>query len=56
MVDGRVRSGINVRKMLALGAEIVLLGSPVIVGAAGGGPEGVKMFRDKLISGRFLCY
>lgn len=48
MVDGGVRSGVDVLKMLALGAEFVLVGRPVIVGAIGGGAEGVKMVIDRL--------
>lgn len=48
MVDGGVRSGVDVLKMLALGAEFVLVGRPVAIGAVGGGTEGVKMVMDKL--------
>ena len=48
MVDGGVRSGVDVLKMLALGAEFVLVGRPVIAGAVGGGAEGVKLVMDRL--------
>ena len=48
MADGGVRSGIDVLKMLALGAEFVLVGRPVIVGAIGGAAEGVKMVMDRI--------
>ena len=48
MVDGGVRTGTDVLKMLALGAEFVLLGRPVITGAVGGGAEGVKMVMDRI--------
>ncbi len=48
MADGGVRSGVDVLKMLALGAEFVLVGRPVIMGAIGGGAEGVKMVMDRL--------
>ena len=48
MVDGGVRSGVDVLKMLALSAEFVLVGRPVIAGAVGGGAEGVKMVLDRL--------
>ena len=48
MVDGGVRSGVDVLKMLALGAEFVLVGRPVIAGAVGGGSEGVKLVMDRL--------
>jgi 4-hydroxymandelate oxidase len=40
-VDGGVRSGVDVLKMLALGAEAVLVGRPMAVAAVGGGKEGV---------------
>lgn len=39
--DGGVRSGADVLKMLALGADSVLIGRPAITGAFGGGAEGV---------------
>ena len=48
MADGGVRTGSDVLKMLALGAEFVLVGRPVIVGAVGGGAEGVKMVMDRI--------
>lgn len=48
MADGGVRSGVDVLKMLALGAEFVLIGRPVTIGAVGGGAEGVKMLMDKI--------
>jgi 4-hydroxymandelate oxidase len=42
-VDGGVRSGGDVLKMLALGAEAVLVGRPMAVAAVGGGEEGVSL-------------
>ena len=42
LVDGGIRSGADVLKMLALGADAVLIGRPVIIGAVGGGKEGVE--------------
>jgi 4-hydroxymandelate oxidase len=44
--DGGVRSGGDVLKMLALGAEAVLVGRPMAVAAVGGGEEGVALLLD----------
>ena len=41
LADGGVRAGVDVLKMLALGADAVLVGRPLAVAAVGGGPEGV---------------
>ncbi len=47
LVDGGVRSGVDVFKMIALGADAVLIGRPVIIGAFGGYREGVaKVIND----------
>ncbi|MBO8168620.1 MAG: alpha-hydroxy-acid oxidizing protein [Thermoanaerobacteraceae bacterium] len=43
LADGGVRSGVDVLKLLALGADAVLVGRPLIIGAFGGGSEGVKL-------------
>ena len=43
LVDGGIRSGIDVFKMIALGADAVLIGRPVIIGAFGGHREGVAL-------------
>ncbi|MCB1158248.1 MAG: alpha-hydroxy-acid oxidizing protein [Leptospiraceae bacterium] len=43
LVDGGVRSGMDVFKMLALGANQVLLGRPVAIYAVGGGEAGVRL-------------
>lgn len=50
LVDGGVRSGADVLKLLALGADGVLLGRPLIIGAYGGGTEGVRTIIDKYTS------
>ncbi len=43
LADGGVRSGVDVLKLLALGADAVLVGRPLVVGAFGGGAEGVRL-------------
>lgn len=40
--DGGVRTGIDVLKMLALGADCVLIGRPFVTQAFGGGAQGVE--------------
>jgi isopentenyl diphosphate isomerase/L-lactate dehydrogenase-like FMN-dependent dehydrogenase len=42
LADGGIRSGLDVLKMLALGADAVLIGRPLAIVGAGGGPEAVK--------------
>jgi isopentenyl diphosphate isomerase/L-lactate dehydrogenase-like FMN-dependent dehydrogenase len=44
MVDGGVRSGVDVLKMLALGADCVMVGRPFSIAAVGGGREGVALY------------
>ncbi len=48
LVDGGVRSGGDVLKMLALGADAVLLGRPLSIGAVGGGVAGVELVLNKM--------
>ena len=43
-VDGGVRSGTDVLKLLALGADVVLIGRPISVASVGGGREAVKEY------------
>ena len=47
---GGVRTGFDVMKMLALGADGVLIGRDMIRAAVGGGPEGIKLHFDYLRS------
>ena len=47
IADGGVRSGSDVLKLLALGADAVLVGRPLITGAFGGGREGVSFVLNK---------
>jgi 4-hydroxymandelate oxidase len=46
--DGAVRYGTDVLKLLALGADAVLVGRPLIRGAFGGGKDGVALMLAKM--------
>jgi isopentenyl diphosphate isomerase/L-lactate dehydrogenase-like FMN-dependent dehydrogenase len=48
LADGGIRRGGDVLKMLALGADVVLVGRPCIRGAFGGGAEGVQLVLEKI--------
>ncbi|BCV26049.1 alpha-hydroxy-acid oxidizing protein [Gelria sp. Kuro-4] len=48
LADGGVRSGVDVLKFLALGADAVLVGRPAAWAAFGGGAEGVRFLYRKL--------
>lgn len=46
LADGGVRTGVDVLKMLALGADGVLIGRPFVTAAFGDGADGVKTYID----------
>lgn len=48
-VDGGIRSGADVFKAIAMGADAVLIGRPYVVAAHGGGREGVACYTERLI-------
>ncbi len=48
LADGGVRSGVDVLKLLALGADAVLVGRPMVWGAFGAGAGGVKFVLEKM--------
>ena len=47
-VDGGIRSGADVFKAIALGADAVLIGRPYVIAAFGGGAEGVELYTNKI--------
>lgn len=48
LVDGGIRSGTDIFKALALGADGVLICRPFVTAVYGGGPEGVKELTERL--------
>ncbi|KAH9305812.1 hypothetical protein KI387_010216, partial [Taxus chinensis] len=48
LIDGGIRRGTDVFKALALGAQAVLVGRPVIFGLAAKGESGVKKVLEML--------
>ena len=50
LVDGGVRTGVDVLKMIGLGADAVLIGRPFVYASFGGGEEGVELYVNKVIN------
>ena len=48
LVDGGIRSGMDIFKALALGADAVLIGRPFVTAVYGGEEEGVQLYVQKL--------
>ena len=48
IVDGGLRSGTDIFKALALGADAAMIGRPYVVAIHGGGAEGVVLYTEKL--------
>ena len=48
IVDGGIRSGVDIFKALALGADAVVIARPFVTAVFGGGKEGVRIYIEKL--------
>ena len=48
LVDGGVRGGADVLKLIALGADAVMIGRPISVAAMGGGQAGVQSYLETI--------
>ena len=48
LVDGGIRSGVDVFKALALGADAVIIARPFATAVYGGAEEGVKLYIEKI--------
>ena len=48
LVDGGIRSGVDVCRALALGADACVLARPYVTAVYGGGAEGVRLMTEKL--------
>lgn len=48
-VDGGIRSGVDVFRALALGADAVLIGRPITTAVHGSAQEGLKIYMDKIV-------
>jgi 4-hydroxymandelate oxidase len=51
MADGAVRTGFDVLKLLALGADVALIGRPLAWMSLAGGPEAVALYLDYVKKG-----
>ena len=49
LVDGGIRSGVDVFRAIALGADGVLIGRPILPMIYAAGEEGFKVYMDKII-------
>jgi 4-hydroxymandelate oxidase len=48
LADGCVATGVDVLKLLALGADVVMVGRHILRAAYGGGADGVALFMNKM--------
>jgi len=50
IVDGGIRSGLDLFKAYALGADYCMICRPVLISYYGGGTEGIECYFDKLLA------
>lgn len=50
IVDGGIRTGADIFKVLALGADAAMIGRPFVIAAHGGGAEGVELYANAKIA------
>lgn len=59
LVDGGIRSGLDVFKAFAIGADACLICRPVLISYYGGGKEGIECYLDKikneLVDTMYMC-
>lgn len=59
IVDGGIRSGIDMFKAYALGADVCMICRPVLISYYGGGAEGMECYfdklRDELVDTMYMC-
>lgn len=55
VADGGVRTGADVLKLLALGADAVLIGRPIVIAVFGGARQGLKIYFEKIKSELIQC-
>ena len=48
LVDGGIRSGVDVFKAIALGANAVIIARPYVTALYGGKEEGIKIYTEKI--------
>lgn len=59
IVDGGIRSGVDMFKAFALGADLCMICRPVLISYYGAGQEGIECYfdklRDELVDAMYMC-